>query len=310
MIDFLKIIRAGAILLVMLTIPLIAQDLSHIPGAFVNIGVAARPSSLGGAYVALVDDANALVWNPAGLARLRTRQISFSYTKQFSLIPYHYAAHAQNVNSAISHSEAVLLSGDAALQEVMLMFGGSYRFIDLWSELAIGATLKYKSATFGRNVEGGRGAVEGNASGFGVDIGLLYELREDITAAVVLRNVIDYVVWNSSALGCYSQGSPFELVFGISLQRFKAFNFALDLVKSLHLDTPNRLRMGLERSFYDLVILRAGAYQDIAGGGTINYCFGSGVRYKGLQDTIIMFDAAYLLQPLGNSLRLSFAFTL
>jgi len=290
--------------------PLIAQDLSHLPGAFVNIGVAARPSGLGGAYVALVDDANALVWNPAGLARLRTQQISFSYTKHFSLVPYHYAAHAQNVNSAFSHSQAVLLSGDAALQEVMLLVGGSYRFIDLWSELAVGATLKYKSATFGRNSEGGAGAVSGNATGFGLDLGLLYELREDMTVALVLRNVIDYVVWNSSASGRYSQGSPFELVLGFSLQRFKDFNLAIDLEKSLHLDIADRLHIGLERSFYDLVILRGGVYQDIAGGGEINYSFGAGFRYKGLDDSIIMFNAAYVLQPLGNSLRISFAFTL
>jgi hypothetical protein len=258
----------------------------------------------------LVDDANALVWNPAGLARLRAQQVSFSYTKQFNLIPYHYAAHAQNLNSAFSHSEAVLLSGDAALQEVMLMVAGSYRFIDLWSELAIGATLKYKSATYGRNSDGGRGAVEGNAFGVGLDMGVLYELREDMTVAMVLRNVIDYVAWNSSALGRYSQGSPFELVFGFSLQRFKDFNLAIDLEKSLHIDTPDRLRMGLERTLFDLLILRGGAHQYIAGGGEINYCLGAGVRYKGLKDTIIMFDTAYVLQPLGNSLRLSFAFTL
>jgi len=299
-----------AIALVLLSTQLLAQNLSYLPGAFVNIGVAARPSAMGGAHVAMVDDANSLVWNPAGLARLRTQQVSFSHTKQFGLIPYYYAAHAQSINSAISHSEAVLLSGDAALQEVMLMIGGSYRFIDLWNSLAIGATLKYKSATFGRSAEGGKGAVEGYAAGMGLDIGVLYELRDDMLAGVMLRNVIDFVVWNSSALGSYSQGSPFALVFGFALQRFKAFNFALDLEKSLHLDTPNRLRMGIERSFYDLVILRGGAYQNIAGGSEINYSLGAGLRYKGLGGTIIIFDASYILQSLGNSLRMSFAFTL
>ena len=302
--------KIWTLLFIVLTIPLYAQNLSHIPGAFINIGVAARPSALGGAYTALVDDANALAWNPAGLARLRTQQLTFSHTKQFNLIPYYYAAHAQNINSAFSHSEAIVLSGDATLQEVVLMFGGSYRFIDLWSELAIGATLKYKNATFGRNAKGGSGAVTGTASGIGLDMGILYELREDITAAVLFRNVIDYVVWNSSSIGRYSQGSPLEIVFGFSLQRFKEFNFTVDFHKSLHRDTSNRLRMGLERSFYDLILLRGGAYQDITGGGEINYSLGTGVRYKGFENTIILFDAAYILLPLGNSLRFSFSFTM
>ncbi len=35
---------------------------------FMRIGVGARPVAMGGAYTALADDANALFWNPAGLA--------------------------------------------------------------------------------------------------------------------------------------------------------------------------------------------------------------------------------------------------
>jgi len=35
---------------------------------FMKIGVGARPVSMGGAYTAVADDANALFWNPAGLA--------------------------------------------------------------------------------------------------------------------------------------------------------------------------------------------------------------------------------------------------
>jgi hypothetical protein len=35
---------------------------------FMRIGVGARPVGMGGAYTAVADDANALFWNPAGLA--------------------------------------------------------------------------------------------------------------------------------------------------------------------------------------------------------------------------------------------------
>jgi hypothetical protein len=39
----------------------------------------ARPQGLGGAYTAIADDANAVYWNPAGLARVEHRDITFMH---------------------------------------------------------------------------------------------------------------------------------------------------------------------------------------------------------------------------------------
>ncbi|MBU1680098.1 MAG: hypothetical protein KKD86_14825, partial [Bacteroidetes bacterium] len=43
-----------------------AQDLSGIPGAFVDIGFGAKPVAMGGAFVGLANDVNSIIWNPAG----------------------------------------------------------------------------------------------------------------------------------------------------------------------------------------------------------------------------------------------------
>ena len=64
------------------TIPLYGQfDNSGTSVAnFLKIGVGARGQALGGAFTALVDDATALYWNPAGIARTQDYQAVFSHT--------------------------------------------------------------------------------------------------------------------------------------------------------------------------------------------------------------------------------------
>lgn len=47
--------------------------------SFLKIGVGARPLGLGGAYVSVAEDANALYWNPAGISQLKGQQLTLSY---------------------------------------------------------------------------------------------------------------------------------------------------------------------------------------------------------------------------------------
>jgi len=48
-------------------------------GNFLKIGVGARAAALGDAFTVLVDDSTSLYWNPAGLARIKERQLSATY---------------------------------------------------------------------------------------------------------------------------------------------------------------------------------------------------------------------------------------
>lgn len=47
---------------------------------FKEIG-AARPTGMGGAFIAVADDTSALLWNPAGVAQIEDTQISFMYAQ-------------------------------------------------------------------------------------------------------------------------------------------------------------------------------------------------------------------------------------
>ncbi|MEW6104409.1 MAG: UPF0164 family protein, partial [bacterium] len=64
-----------------------------ISGAqFLNIGVSARASGMAGAYCGLVDDVDSMYWNPAGLSKIKKKQIGLTHNSWFNSVNYEYFA--------------------------------------------------------------------------------------------------------------------------------------------------------------------------------------------------------------------------
>ncbi len=57
---------------------------------FLSIGPGSRAIAMGGAYSSMVDDATAMYWNPAGLARLKNIEIFINHTNWIADIYYDY----------------------------------------------------------------------------------------------------------------------------------------------------------------------------------------------------------------------------
>ena len=57
---------------------------------FLSIGVGARAIAMGGSFVSLANDATAMYWNPAGIARLPRNEITLNHTKWIADINYNY----------------------------------------------------------------------------------------------------------------------------------------------------------------------------------------------------------------------------
>jgi hypothetical protein len=74
---------------------------------FLRIGVGARPLAMGGAYVALANDASAFYWNPAGLTQADRISIHFDHVPMFGGIAQYNAA---NVTMGFDNSYAFGLS--------------------------------------------------------------------------------------------------------------------------------------------------------------------------------------------------------
>lgn len=59
---------------------------------FLNIGMGARGSAMGSAFVGVADDQSSIYWNPAGLAKLHGFGVMFENTKWIADISYNFVA--------------------------------------------------------------------------------------------------------------------------------------------------------------------------------------------------------------------------
>jgi len=96
-------VRSALVLAVLLLLPLSAEGaqifekVGTLGGQSLKIGVGARAAAMGDAYVALSDDATAVYWNPAGIARMSGQSISLNHTSWPADILFDQAAYVFNI---------------------------------------------------------------------------------------------------------------------------------------------------------------------------------------------------------------------
>ncbi|MFZ1946313.1 MAG: PorV/PorQ family protein [bacterium] len=83
------------------------QRVGTSSGAFLRIGLGARPAAMAGAFVAICNDVTACAWNPAGLVHLEASQVALSHISWPADISYSHACYGIPVRS---------LDGAVALQ--------------------------------------------------------------------------------------------------------------------------------------------------------------------------------------------------
>ena len=183
-------------------------------GEFLAVGAGARPLALGSAFVALADDATAGYWNAAGLSRLDDRQLHLMHGERFAgLVNQDFVAFAmpdvagfdgacvsllrigvddiqftilQDPTGQIGPDNRPVPLATASSADYALYFSASRR---LSATLDIGASLKgiYRTVDIY------------SARGFGLDVGLLYRMRPNITLAANIKDATTTpIVWDGT----------------------------------------------------------------------------------------------------------------
>jgi len=296
-----RVIVASMALLLVLSAVVLADGIGAF-SAFKN-GIGARALAMGGAFVAVADDATAVCWNPAGLAQLTDTRLSGMSTDLFGLGITH-----QYVGATTSFANLGIGLGweRAAIDGQVVDGSGGLGASFTWTEQAIvgslatnvmdiamaGANVKYYLADSG---------LGDSASGFGFDLGLLVSLGDMFVIGVNAKDLAgSSIAWDGGATdvisGLYTAGLAMKLADDM-LVLAADVDFSGSALGDTH--------VGVEFNVIDELALRGGVvltdnFQDYY------FTVGAGINVAGLY-----VDMAYILEEtLGNTLVLSAEFSL
>lgn len=284
-------------------------------GAFGNMAFNARPHGMGGAFVALSDDANAMAYNPAGMVRAAGREVTAGYLNlpfEYGSYPYFYTGYFNKITRTMSHGQALVTSSSPAFgsTETQVITGFAKLFDDIrenWRPFSVGANVKFLMFTAKKATDDvyawQENAVEGGGFGASVDLGAQFELTERITAGLLLKDIVSSVSYTNTTTGYkYSEGVPANLVIGGHYRLFNNMNLVLDGNKSLYQDVPDNVRLGGEMWLWNVLAVRLGMSQNFAMDAHRKGHFGTGLKwdFKRLKQRIGV-DYSYEYFPLSDA---------
>lgn len=295
---------------------------------FLVIDVGTRGTSMGSAYVSLANDATAMYWNPAGIARMNNFEATFCNTKWIADLSFNYAGAVLTLgNFGNIGVNATFLSMDEIERTTIAHPDGTGELFDAGS-YAIGlsyARILTDKFAIGFNVKHiNERMYHCNAYGFALDVGALFNTQfHDLTLGMSISNYgtkmrldgrdlqvqhdIDPSIYgNNPNINAKLQTDAFDLPLmfrvGVSMDLLKgSHNSNLILsVDALHpSDDVEYVNIGAEYVLFNMFSLRAG-YKELSGYKELfakNYeqglTFGGGIHQK-IMGTTFYFDYSYL----------------
>jgi len=272
-------------------------------GAFLKNGIGVRPISMGKAFVAVADDANAGYWNPAGLAALNTTQLSAMYSN-----PMNYAliggAGVKNIGYHTVSLAYPMRFGSVGLNLAYLNVGDIYVVEDAsgptgekFEDNELGIIASYANSItdqirMGVNLKFVRQQIwEDKGSGMGLDLGGLYEPLYNLTFGLMLQDLIKPKI----KLLETTDSIPRKIILGVSYKLMDDRVLVAAGIDKTGGRSP-KLHAGAEVEPMKDLAFRAGYTTD-----TGEISAGVGVRVS-----IIQLDYGFGFLKLGSTHRVSF----
>lgn len=303
-------------------IPGIALGFLWHPGTtgstFLKLGVGARPVAMGGAYTAIVDDANALFWNPAGLGMAQRFEGSCMLMRLFGEVNYHTGGLAIPLRRFGFGIGGAYLSAHDTRWDEYGRSQGSFRISDLavglggaykpFRNLSFGAGLKFINSRLAEYV-----AISGT-----LDLGVIFTPSEHLYLGSAIRNLgpprrflsrWEYPPTNlRGGMGLKLRITEHRLILAADLSLYP------DAVPTLSLGGEFRLRLGqkfplrLDQKLREASALsvRAGYQSGYHLGSWSGVSFGIGYEYRIAERLFLVIDAVHHFYGwLGGAERLS-----
>ena len=268
--------------------------ISFAIGQYDQLFIGTRPLSMGGAFIAVADDANAITWNPAGLPGLRRTEFTSTYANLYNLgITQSYMGFVKPFSDRVAlgfdWSSVGYDDNELAYSENKLNFAVGVQPNKLFS---FGLNLKYLMRDMLLDE-----ASYGKSSGVGYDAGLLIQPLKNLKMGLGLYDLGGTSVSYKDKTTETILGQAFKL--GISYMPINGLTIAGDL--------GDRFHLGAEYIIASRVSLRAGVQQDMSGEEKIMVpSAGLSIKFKS-----IVMEYGYESHPyLEPTHRISFALQL
>ena len=307
-----------------------SQGADKYAAEFLSIGVGARALGMGGAFVALADDASASYWNPAGLALLERGELLFMHSEQFgSLANHDYFGFVQPLAGDSRASVGISLirfsvdhilvtrdafedvNGDGEWQPGELIYPDRFKDdSDVEYGLLLSYAREYSDRIFlGGNVKLLRQTLLDNTSfGMGLDLGAMFFATPDLTVGLRLADATtSRISWDTGTQETLAPSLSVGVRYTLSMPA--ALDGDLTVAGDLHQAFDGRdevsqlgggtdALLGVEYWFKRVVAARAGSD---AG----NFTAGAGLRVPGVLGGMGV-DYAFLAHDdLGDTHRVS-----
>ena len=262
-----------------------AADDAGVPGGFLRFGASARSLSLGNAVVGLSDDVATSYWNPAGLAQLRTMEITAMGATMFNDTKYSFFALGMPTESWGTFSLNGTFTTSGEFERSTWLEDLDETFSEKEGVISLGYANGFGRLSYGVNLKTVSQEIGGaSGSAMGMDVGLYYRPHRLLSLGASVQNLIEPAI----TLVEEEEKLARSMRAGFALRFFRGrMMVTSDLVKTEFMDTS--FRSGLEIWPVRFLSLRGG-YD----GEREHMSAGAGFRLENWQ-----FDYAYVSTDLG-----------